>query len=73
MLTEDWFHMLTTDYSHLLPPCPTYSWDTKVVGKSTESYLPELWIRFPLKSAAKLFGPNLMKEKKKRPIVAARW
>lgn len=54
--------MLTTDCSHLLPPCPPCSWDTEAVGKSTESYLQELWIRFPLKSAVKLFGPNFIKK-----------
>lgn len=60
---EDWFHMLTTEYSHLLPPCPTYSWDTEVAGKST-IFLQQLWSGFPLKSASKLFRPNFIKKKK---------
>lgn len=58
---EDWLHMLTTEYSHLLPPCPTYSWGTEVVAKS-KIFLQELWSRFPVKSASKLFREKTNKQ-----------
>lgn len=56
--------MLRTVYACALPPCSIFSWDTEVVSKSRESYLQELWLRFPLKLAAKLFGPNFIGGKK---------